>query len=422
MRKTRSSLPVFFGCIGLFFLSQSCLVKHKQPLIIWTNHTEFTSYIELFNTSHDNVKAIAVYKKNPAEAFPPKKGEAYPDIVIGPELKNKKVRSLFLPLDYLFTEQKVIADSFYGPLLAEGAVAGKPYLLPVSFNLPAVIFDAGRQNLLPNAHLISLNQLRETAAQFNVKNKGAFTAMGFAPSWQKDFLYLAAKLQGARFRDAKGRLEWDARSVDDSVRFLRAWTLSVNDTTRAEEDFAFKYLYTPPYRQVTSGKCLFAYITSDELFMIPAEQMEKIDFRWLHENLRLPVEESCLYMGVSKKSRNGPAAEFFVEWFFRPETQRAFLERTSAMRLNTCTFGIAGGFSALRDVTERVFPTFYPALLGNLPAADYIIAPEVLPAQWEDIKRSVIYPYLTAVCDTRNTPSAEKSIETLLSDWDKRLF
>jgi hypothetical protein len=413
---------ILLGALCLCAVLSACRVKHKKPLVIWTNRAEFTSYIELFNASQSAVKAVAVFKKNPAEAFPPQKGEVPPDIIIGPELKGQKTRSFFLPLDYLFVEQKLSRDRFYKPLLDEGVLGGKTCLLPVSFNLPAVIFDSSRQNLLPNAHLISLNQLRETASQFNQRNNGTFTAMGFAPSWNRDFLYLTVKLQGARFRDARGKLEWDKSSLEESVRYLRGWTLGVNDSTAAEEDFAFKYLYTPPHRQVRSGKCLFAYTTSDSLFMIPAEQMDAIDFRWLHENLRIPVEESCLYMGINKKSRNGPAAEIFTEWFFKEETQRSFLERSSRMRLITGTFGIAGGFSALREVTERVFPTYYPYLLGNLPSPEYITAPEVLPAQWGEIKAAVIFPYLTAACDTGNTLPVEKTIGTLLSDWERRLF
>jgi ABC-type thiamine transport system substrate-binding protein len=123
-----------------------------------------------------------------------------------------------------------------------------------------------------------------------------------------------------------------------------------------------------------------------------------------------------------KKTDNEAAAEIFTTWFFQEETQRALMERSSAMRLNTGTFGIAGGFSGLRQVTERIFPTYYPLLLGNIPPSDYLTAPDVFPAQWPDIKLQVIIPYLARAYDTRNSSNAEKNLETLVAEWHKRLF
>jgi ABC-type glycerol-3-phosphate transport system substrate-binding protein len=406
-------------CVLLFF---SCAVTHKKPLIIWTNRPEFASYIELFNTSQSAVKAIAIYKEFPAGELPAPAGEAPPDIIIAPGLKSQNTRALFLPLKYLFTEQKISAGAFYEVLFEQGMFGGKPYLLPVSFNLPAVIFDAENRGMIPTDHLITLEQMRELAARFNAQNKSLYTAMGFGPSWDTSFLYLAAKLKGARFKDVRGQLVWDEDALAWSVRFLRDWTLSHNSSTTAEEDFAFKYLYTPAYRQVTSGKCLFAYTTSHELFMIPNDWLQKIDFRWLHENFEIPVEDACVYMGILKKSNNEVAAEIFTAWFFQQETQRALMERSSAMRLNTGTFGIAGGFSALRQVTERVFPTYYPLLLGNLPAPDYLCAPEILPVQWRTVKEQAVIPYLADSCDTRNTGFTEKTMRVYLAEWNKRLF
>ena len=401
----------------------SCAVTHKKPLVIWTNRAEFASYIELFNASQNHVKAIAIYKQSPARIFPPPRGEAPPDIIVAPGLKSSKTRANFLPLDQLFTERKIAEDNFYNNLLAYGIIGGKTYLLPVSFNLPAVIFDAAREEIMPHEHLISLEQIRDTARAFNEKNKNQWTVMGFGPSWEKSFLYLTAKLHGARFTaDAANSLAWDDAALNNAVQFIRECTLNANTATEAEEDFAFKYLYTPPERCVVSGRCLFAYIPSDILFMIPAQAQNLIDFRWIHENFQIPVEDASVYMGINKKSKNAAAAEIFAAWFFQEETQRALLERFSAMRLNTGTFGIAGGFSGMRGVTERVFPTYYPLLLGNIPAPDYLRAPNVFPSQWMDIKEQVLIPYLAAAGDTRNAAGIEKSLAARLAEWRMKLF
>jgi ABC-type glycerol-3-phosphate transport system substrate-binding protein len=409
------------GAAALAFFS--CAVPYKKPLVIWTNRAEFASYVELFNASQSHVKAIAIYKQSPARVFPPPRGEDPPDIIAAPGLKNGKTRVNFLPLDQLFTERRINEYDFYKNLLDYGIIGGKTYLLPVSFNLPAVIFDSKHEEIMPHEHLISLDQIRDTARGFNAKNKNQWAAMGFGPSWEKSFLYLAAKLRGARFSsDASNSLAWDDAALNDTVQFLREWTLNANTATEAEEDFAFKYLYTPPERRVVSGKCLFAYIPSNNLFMIPANAQNQIGFRWVHENFQIPAEDASVYLGVNKKSKNAAAAEIFAAWFFQQETQRALLERVSAMRLNTGTFGIAGGFSGMRDVTERVFPTYYPLLLGNIPAPDYLIAPNVFPSQWQDIKEQVVIPYLAAAGDTRNAKGAEKNLAARLAEWRMKWF
>ena len=63
------------------------------------------------------------------------------DIVIGKWLKNEKIRRNFMPIDYLFTDQHINKYIFYPQLLSLGNIDNKQYLLPVSFNLPAIVFS-----------------------------------------------------------------------------------------------------------------------------------------------------------------------------------------------------------------------------------------------------------------------------------------
>jgi hypothetical protein len=97
------------------------------------------------------------------------------------------------------------------------------------------------------------------------------------------------------------------------------------------------------------------------------------------------------------------------------------MTRSEEMNLNTVTFGIAGGFSALRPVTDRFFPSHYPLLLGKIPSPDYIAASAILPIQWESIKNRVVLPYLEAAINTKNETSGAK-IEDLFDEWNKRYF
>ena len=86
----KSLQGILLAFVGFF--SFSCNSAYENPVIIWTNRSEFASYVELFNASQNDCKAIVVYKNSPAESFPVPKDETPPDLVIGPWLKNEKVR------------------------------------------------------------------------------------------------------------------------------------------------------------------------------------------------------------------------------------------------------------------------------------------------------------------------------------------
>ena len=84
----------------------------------------------------------------------------------------------------------------------------------------------------------------------------------------------------------------------------------------------------------------------------------------------------------------------FITWFFQSENQRRILERKEQLELETEKFGIAGGFSAVRDVTEHILPVFYKNLLTNLPPAQMLSVPNQLPARWDSYKSLVVEAYL----------------------------
>ena len=207
------------------FLSFSCDTSYKNPIVIWTNKSEFASYVELFNASQDDYKAIVVYKESPAESFPVAKDETPPDLVIGPWLKNQTVRKNFIPLDYLLKNVQMQEKIFYPQLLEVGNINDSQYLLPVSFNIPAIIFSKQNKDLIKDNYLLSLDEIKEISATFNKKNKSKiFTSMGFAPRWNSDFLYTATKLKGVRFSEKNGDIFWNEDLLNDTISSLKQWT------------------------------------------------------------------------------------------------------------------------------------------------------------------------------------------------------
>ena len=163
----------FFAAILLaaFSILCSCDETEQSRIIIWTSSAEFAQYTELFNFTHPGSNAVIVYKENPAQELPPAKDELPPDIVIGSWLCTDKTQKQFKSLDYLFDRQTISSSMFYSQLLEAGKIRKTQYLLPVSFNLPAVIFSNANDSLITENYTLTLDQIKSIGYSYNEKNK-----------------------------------------------------------------------------------------------------------------------------------------------------------------------------------------------------------------------------------------------------------
>lgn len=408
--------------ITVCFLSCLIACKENKQIVLWTDRQEFVSYAELFNASQENYKVIVIYKDNPSEAFPPAKDELTPDVVIGPWLKNEKTRKNFTNLNHLFSEIQINPASLYPQLLMQGNIDDKQFLLPVSFNLPTIVFNKGNKKNTQDDYLISLEEIKNNSQQMNKKNKSQiYTSMGFAPRWDSEFLYTVSKIKGVKFTESKDGINWNKDKLEETVQFLRQWTEENNTSSKDEDDYAFKYLYTTEIAQINQNLCHLAFIPSNEFFTLSPEKLLNVDYRWLHEDLKIPVLDKIIFLGMYKKAKNTQGAEAFIVWLLKESTQKLLLERSEVMKLNISTFGIAGGFSSLRKVNEQIFPIYYPILMQNLPIADYLAVPEILPRRWSSLKTRVIQPYLLDATNTEKEQPSQ-SLEAMLANWQKQYF
>ena len=404
------------ACTLFFF---SCREEPQTRIVIWTSCAEFAQYTELFNNTHPGSNAVIVYKENPAQELPPAKDELPPDIVIGSWLRTDKTQKQFKSLDYLFDRQTISSSMFYDQLLEAGKVRKTQYLLPVSFNLPAVIFADSNSDFITENYTLTLDQIKAAGLNYNEKNKkGSFSRIGFLPSANDDFLYLTTKLYGVDFREEKGQIIWSDLRLRNAVSYDRDWINNTNGSAQEEQDFAYKYLFMPDYRQVTSGRTLLAYTTSDKMFGYMKSQELNIDYRWIIGDGFIPIEDSFLMTGIYAKAQNEQGATEFLTWFFDSENQKDILERKIEMDLNNEMFGIADGFSAMRDVTEHILPIYYNQLLTNLPPAHLLKVPQKLPARWDSYKSVVVEPYLNAAITT----DEKVSISEYEAEWRKKVF
>ncbi|MBC6720609.1 ABC transporter substrate-binding protein [Treponema sp. Marseille-Q4130] len=386
-----------------------CSLKRETLITIWTNIPEFTEYGELFNDTHGKKKVILVYKKNPSEAIASKAEKNPPDIAVGPWLRTDKTSRFFRSIDTIFDGNGITQSIFYPQLLEAGKIRQAYYLLPVSFNLPAVIFSRENAAAVEDNYTLSIEQIKAAGAAFNVQQKnGVYTRIGFAPQAGNSFLYFTAKAKGAQFREYKSSFTWNADKLSDAIAYLKNWSKTVNTSSEAERDFTYKYLSVPNFKRVTSGRTLFAYITSDALFSLTPEQSEMLDYRWIYDGNKIPIEDSFVTLGIPKGAKHPNAAYDFIVWFLSAETQRAILERKAKQNLDIHQFGIAGGFSSIKEVNEHILPLYKTMLLTNTPPTDMLGVPEKLPADWEIIKEQIIVPYLRdEVQNTGGAPVAD---------------
>ncbi|MDR1909460.1 MAG: hypothetical protein LBQ35_06060 [Spirochaetaceae bacterium] len=430
MKKRRALLllPFLFLC--------ACAARPRAA-IIWTDRPEIAVYAEYFNADHDE-KVEVRYFENPVQrltdlrkntrggAGPAPEEERGPDILVASWLKSASSRTLFRPLQSYFREGSLRADQFYRRLLSLGRIEEKQYLLPVSFNIPAVAFARENAGLLSGPFTIGLEEIRTLGKTYNTYsavtgNGGSYTRMGFSPSWNSEFLFLTATLFNTAFREAE-TLTWNGDALEEAILYVRRWIEDANTDIASEDDFSFKYFFVPPVKLVQSGRILFTCLGSAEFFVMSEELRDTLDFRWLSGSRKenggnsIPLEENSTWYGVCRGGKAGAATEAFTRWLFNSETQRFLLEESRRLRMNENTFGIAQGFSALRSVTEQIFPQFYPGLLGHIPPEESLEPPDILPRNWLALKRRVILPYLREQVRSAAPPQS-RVLEQQITNW-----
>ncbi len=403
--------------------------SNDECIVLWTDNPSFALYAELYNQKNPQNPVVVVYKDNPADSIPPAKDELSPDVIIGPWLKSSSTRKYYLPLTYLFTNGTLSRDQFYEPLIAAGCIEERPYLLPVSFNLNAMLFKATDAGFITDNYVVTLDEIRESGKKFNKQTgSGLYTAMSYAPSWIPGFLYTAAVLQGADFSYANKVLEWNQAMLDETIAFMKSWTCESNESTETEQDFQFKYLYTPNIKWANQEQVLFSYVTSNQLFATAEEKLEGLDYRWVSHNGKILVEDDIVWIGLYKNSGKLRKAEKFLLWLLNEDTQRELMEYMQSLNFVTTEFGIAGGFSSLKNVNGYVLPVFYPELLGNLPQEKSLMVQSSLPDHWKSMKERVVIPYLELNTDADRHRSEEierlppPTMQDLLTEWGKQYF
>jgi len=412
-----STLFLLSGAIFLAILLSSCSSPEQNTAILWTNQPEFAAYVESFNAHQSRYRVMLVYKANPAAAL--STSNMQPDVVVGEYLRSQRVRRYFSSLNGLMAPDRIDPAQFYPGALKATAWGGDQLFLPVSFDLPAIVFLKGAIPADKDTFFVSLAELGELAKGYNELADGAFTRVGFSPDWSGDFLYTYASLSGANFREnGSGNPTWDEPVLQTVLSTVHHWIGTTNSSMALDTAFRERYVYEPPYVLITGGRIEFAYMNAASYFQMAESKRQKLGFRWIAQNERVPVLDNLLLAGIPNHAQHRGAAKAFLLWFFQEKTLAKLLDESQIKQLTS--FGISNGFSTFPAINDREFPKHYPSLLGHIPKNFDLLFPPALPKNWQLMQEEVVRPWLQQAASTdQPTPAlAEQIKQWLLQQGD----
>ena len=346
-----------------------CGLFPRRDIVLWTNRAEMAAYVEHFNARQDHLPRQAGLPGIPRPFLGG--GGRPPDLLVDAWLNAPGRIGRLQPVEDLLRGRRLPREAFYTQLLERGALDKKQVVLPVSFDLPAVVYRS--PNLAADAPSLALplDTIREKAAAFNRLQAGRFDQVGFSPRWNTDFLYLITSLFGVSFRQAgQGEVRWNSEALSESLQYARKWVGEVNKGLEADRQFAERYLYSPMEQLLGANRILFWMSTTERVYPLLVSGKENLNFRWISHQGKVAVQEEVLWAGIPRRARNARGAKFFLEWFLQPQTQALILkvnhnkrhERVRRLqRLLRPAGGHRGGLPADLPLADRARPPGGPA-------------------------------------------------------------
>ncbi len=391
----------------------SCGLLTEPSVRLVTDRAELAAYVDRYNARQDAYRVELEYSEVPYQSV--LDGVAA-DAVIGEWLATPQLMDRFDSTADIVKPGRIEPSWFYANLLAMGSRDGRPVLIPISFDLPTIVYSRPDLPAEAPSLLIPLDLLKSMSAAFNARGKTGMTAMGFSPLWNPDFLTSAAALFGARFRAGRGGLPaYDNEGLARAADFLRGWLATVNGGADNDHAFAEKNLVQPYYKLLEAKKILFSLLSFSDFFSLPEEKRRELDFRWLSNGTLIPALDDVLFAGVLRSGRNKRGAKAFLEWFFSQQNQKSFLEVAQSRRIGV--FAVTNGFSSFKAINERDLPQKYPLLLGHIPPENLLLFPETLADNWVKVRDEAIRAWISDSASGVNVSPLDRRLD----EWQKAM-
>ena len=421
------------ACAALLIAAAGC-ARPAAVVELWSDRAELAAYVDAFNAAGGSVKVELTYAAQPGGRL--LSGAAAPDLVFGSGLASPELHRLLAPLDRLLRSRPA-ADEYYPTLLAggaAGAAGARQLTLPFSFNLPVVVFARAAAPPDIDQFVLSDEEIRRLAGAFDAharsldepEGREAGSAgdepplpgrVGFSVLWNEGLIYLLAQARGAGFAAAEaGAVAIDQALLAATVAAVHDWLQSGPGGIAGHQRFADVYLHLPLHQLAVDGRILLFVTDIASFARIPEEQRELLDFRWLTVDGGIPLLEDYRSFAIPAAADNPAGAALFLRWISQPRIQAHLLEAANFTWLRG--FGLAGGFPALREVSERVLPRSHPFLIGRLPDAALLRVPEPPPVDWAAARRELVDPWLRAAATAGALPPpGQPPLAQAVSRW-----
>lgn len=386
----------------------TCAGLADESFIVWGDRPEYAAYIDYYNTLDPQHRGYFQYKE---QIFPDHidRTTPPPHVIIAEHIAYRGAKRVMrtIPRSILNTPPP---GTFYENILSVGTIGRSQRVIPLSFNIPIVIFNRNQSFEFLTSPAVTLEQLRREAEQLNRYTDETLSRVGFAPQWDGHFLYLGTKAYGANYReDRQNNIRWNEQEIFEALRYFRNWNRDIE-----EEDlsgFVERYLREPLHARVTDQR--IGFFVSD-LTTYSRLDFDQFDFRPLTNAQGIFIEENMTFIGMHRYRRNNAQAQQFVRWIIQQEAQNALIEHTEGYNIDI--FGFANGLSTIKEISARTIPRYYPWLIGSTLGISSAFVPSQLPKYWHRIREEVLEPWLKNFLNGVN----QESIENEIVKWRKR--
>lgn len=360
-----------------------------QTATLTTNLPQLISYTDRFNATSDLFKITVRYAATPADFELEIDGNS--DLIAGTSLRSVTAIDRFADVSAVL--EALDRSSFYPGLLRLGEHDGKQLLLPLSFNIPMMIFSSTVSDKIASGVTLEIDELRKLTVKFESDPHGDGTRMAFSARWDGAVAYLFTRFFDVDFRETDQALPaWNDVRLQEAVDYIRAWSREINGGSEREDAFQSTYLYDPGYKLVSDERIRFSHMGLDDYLHVPGEIRERLDFRWLSHDGSIPVDEDIVFVGRLRSAKNRRAADAFLVWILDPRVQAELLEIDRYRRVRG--FGFAGGFSGIKSTNTGALSRLFPEVRGRAPLATSLRFPSRIPVDWPLIRTMVVYPWL----------------------------
>jgi len=372
---------------AILLLFMACDQSATRVSTLWTNVPEMATYVERFNASQRDWQILVEFKDDPVSLLltPGRKA----DLVIARGLASSEVKDTMVPLDFLFDGGSLSQASFYHRITDAGQQGDRFKLLPVSFDLPVLVYS---KKVLPDLPGFSLDfeTVKDLGNRFaSPPDQKTPRKLAFSPRWGSFGLTLL-HLKGAGFQEGfQGSLTWDSARLEEGSTLMRSWPSPGWEKTT---EFQRKYLQgdaTPP---LAAGRIQFYPSTLATFASRPWEERRNLDFRFVDQGGRVAATDNTVWAGIPSSSLTRGAGERFLGWFFQTEVQKKLLLQGRSD--DDRSFGLARGLSSLVSTNASALVEAYPEMAGRLPGNDQVAFWGTLPADWPTLKAAVLRPWL----------------------------